>query len=61
MRKILLCISIFLISAFQLTADAYETVIIKYPPEQLWSKSFYKKVGDCDSTVGASDELSTDK
>ena len=45
MKKVLLFISIFVLILTQ-QSYAYETVIIKYPPKQLWSKSYYKKVGD---------------
>lgn len=43
MKKVLL-ISILLI--FSLAVYAYETIIIKYPPGEVWVKGYYKKVGD---------------
>ena len=42
MKRVLL-VSVFLLTT--LAVFAYETVIIKYPPEELWSKVYYKKVG----------------
>ncbi len=43
MKKVLL-FSLFLLST--LSVFAYETVIIKYPPEELWQKVYYRKVGN---------------
>ena len=43
MKKILL-FSFLLLST--LGVMAYETVIIKYPPEELWQKAYYKKFGN---------------
>ena len=43
MKKALLFSLIFLFSA--LAVFAYETVIIKFPPGEVWEKAYYKKVG----------------
>ena len=43
MKKVLLTSFIFLITA--LSVYAYETVIIKFPQDEVWHKSFYKKIG----------------
>ena len=42
MKRVLL-VSVFLLTT--LAVFAYETVIIKYPPEELWTKVYYKKAG----------------
>ena len=44
MKKALLT-SIFLLFS-SLMVFAYETVIIKYPAEEMWQKAYYKKIGD---------------
>lgn len=44
MKKALLVSILFLFSI--LYAQAYETVIIKHPPEEMWHKVYYKKIGD---------------
>lgn len=44
MKRVLLFISIFLLTA--LTALAYETIIIKFPDKELWVKAYYKKVNN---------------
>ena len=43
MKKVLLTSFIFLITT--LSVLAYETVIIKFPQDEVWHKSFYKKIG----------------
>ncbi len=43
MKRVLL-FSFLLLSTLSVTA--YETVIINYPPEELWKKAYYRKVGD---------------
>ena len=43
MKRVLLCSLILLVTT--LVAFAYETIIIKYPPGELWVKAYYKKVG----------------
>ena len=42
MKRVLLCSLILLVTT--LAAFAYETIIIKYPPGELWVKTYYKKV-----------------
>lgn len=44
MKKLLLCSLIYLFGT--LSTFAYETVIIKYPPSEMWEKAYYKKIGD---------------
>lgn len=44
MKKLLLFSFIFIIAS--LSVFAYETVIIKYPPDEMWVKAYYKKVGN---------------
>ena len=44
MKKVLLFSILFLITA--IGAFAYETVIIKYPAGEVWTKAYYKKIGD---------------
>lgn len=44
MKKVLLC-SLFLLLIIP-AALAYETIIIKYPPGELWIKAYYKTVGN---------------
>ena len=44
MKKVLLSSLLILLSA--LAVFAYETVIIKYPPGELWQKAYYKKIGN---------------
>lgn len=44
MRRALLFSLIFLLTS--ICVYAYETVIIKFPPEQNWQRGYYKKVGD---------------
>ena len=43
MKRVLL--SSILLVATSLAAIAYETIIIKYPADELWVKAYYKKVG----------------
>lgn len=43
MKKALLVSIIVLFSA--LAVYAYETVIIKFPPEEVWVRAYYKKIG----------------
>lgn len=42
MKKVLLSSLIFLLST--IAVFAYETIIIKYPPGELWVKVYYKKI-----------------
>ena len=44
MKRVLLFISIFFLSA--LAVFAYETIIIKFPDKELWVKAYYKKVNN---------------
>ena len=44
MKKVLLSSILILLST--LAVFAYETVIIKYPPGDLWLKAYYKKIGN---------------
>ena len=44
MKKALLFSIIFFISV--MAVFAYETIIIKYPPGELWEKVYYKTIGD---------------
>ena len=44
MKKVLLSSLLLLLST--LAVLAYETVIIKYPPGELWQKAYYRKVGN---------------
>ncbi|MCQ2753825.1 MAG: hypothetical protein MJ231_02130, partial [bacterium] len=43
MKKVLLFSLIFLFSA--IAVYAYETIIIKFPQDEVWDKAYYKKVG----------------
>ena len=43
MKRVLLSSLIILLTT--LTVIAYETIIIKYPPDEVWVKAYYKKVG----------------
>jgi len=44
MKKVLL-FSIFFLFLSAIAVFAYETVIIKFPPNEVWVKVYYKKVG----------------
>lgn len=44
MKKVLLFSFFMLVST--LAVFSYETIIIKYPPGELWLKAYYKKVGN---------------
>lgn len=44
MRRVLLFSLIFVLTS--ICVYAYETVIIKFPEEQIWVKGYYKKVGN---------------
>lgn len=44
MKRVLLISLFFLLTA--ISVFAYETVIIKYPPGELWVKAYYKKIGN---------------
>ena len=44
MKRVLLFISIFFLSAS--AVFAYETIIIKFPDKELWVKAYYKKVNN---------------
>ena len=44
MKKVLLFSILFVFSI--ISVFAYETIIIKYPPGELWVKAYYKKIGN---------------